>query len=351
MSTDILNKWYSSIKRLLFKYKNGFFELPIMSNSPETIIDGVAKMPFVKHLPDQKYFGTNNPFMKVDAHYKEIEEGLWTIHSNAHYYENVNYIQHKNKYIKSDYYLLFLELTQSKIALKNGLIDGVPYSNISWVFLKPNSSNTHCRFKESNTTSLSLFMSQKWVDKNLLQNKDFLNGSFNTFLQSNAKLIMFTENIQAFEAFEDQSKKAFDTNSWNDFVIHFIDHFIQNDNIKNKNENLFKISEIHRRQILSAEQYLLDNINTSFIGIEELSQIVGLSPTKLKNDFKLVYGDTIFQFFRKKQLDAAKVIFQTKDVTVSQVAGFYGYSSSNKFSVAYKDYFGILPSEDGKENP
>jgi len=86
-----LDKWFSSVKKLLFKYKDGFYELPLIANSPEAIVKSITKMPFVKHSEATGVFGTNNPFVKAEIKYHKINEELWVMDSIAVYKENILY--------------------------------------------------------------------------------------------------------------------------------------------------------------------------------------------------------------------------------------------------------------------
>ena len=348
-----INKWYYSAKRLLFRYKDGFFELPIMANSPETIIKSLAKMPFVRHSPSKRWFGSNNPFNNADIFYYKIEKGLWFMHSDAFYKENVMYKRFNDKQLPSDYYLLFLEVTRSKDKSKNGLINGISYSSCTWVLLKPNAGNTHCRFKGSSTSSLVLYISKRWLNEVLLKHSIFLNSSLQKFFESKAKLLMFQEDIKFAEQLEKESKKIFastiehggsNTSIWLDFSFSLISRFVEVYSTKNMGDNLFEISQINRKTIIQAEKYLIDNMAGPFIGIERLSQMLGISGTKLKRNFKLVYGDTIFQYFRKKQLESAKIMLKNSDMSIKDIAAVYGYNSPSKFTAAYKTYFRELPS-------
>jgi hypothetical protein len=77
-----VKKWLKNFKKYFFSYKEGFYEIPFLANSPELIVESFGNMPFVKNYPDKRYFTTNNLFVNGDGHYQKIEEGLWIIISN-----------------------------------------------------------------------------------------------------------------------------------------------------------------------------------------------------------------------------------------------------------------------------
>lgn len=356
MSSAAIDKWYRAAKKLLFKHKNGFFELPIVSNSPETTVKSIVKMPFVKHAPQKKYFSTNNPFLKAQIHYHEIETGLWFFHSQAHYKENVHYNRVMELSLNSDYYLLNMEVALSRIFHKNGLVNGIPYTtNCSYMLMKPKAVKTHCHFRGNDVTSLVLYMSEEWLGKFLKNN---INGRYNIlqkFVDSRAELVIFQGQDPVFEnakinclnLFENSISNPACSVEWSDFSGSFLASFTERFHAENLDEKHFKISTQSRQQIKQAEQFLMQGLNGPFIGVQELADLVGISSAKLKSDFKLVYGESLFQYFRKKQLETAKKILQDKQekISIKDLAAMFGYANQSKFSTAFKSEFGMLPSE------
>ena len=85
MILERIEKFLSGFRKYLFYYKDGFFELPFMANSPETIVKSLTGMPFVKHYEQQQKFSSNTPFLKADIYYQEIEHGLWILFAEAKY--------------------------------------------------------------------------------------------------------------------------------------------------------------------------------------------------------------------------------------------------------------------------
>ena len=352
--SKVIDNWYSKAKRILFKYKEGFFELPILSNSPESIIGSLVKMPFVYHKKQEEIFGTNNPFLKADVYYQEIDNGFWCMYSTASYKENVNYKRVNDDNILSDYYLLFLEINRNTGKSKNALLNGMSYSNSSWVLSKPGVANTHCRFSGSETISMTIFFTEEWLKSVLYQATSFQNSALKNFFDSNAKLVIWPEDVDVAEEIKKEFVRIFDRKlnaadfsqlEWDKFTSKFINIFIDRYSTDNIEEKLLEIAHLDRRKIQRVEKMLLDTIQGDFIGIDKIAQEVGMSPTKLKSNFKLVFGDSIFQFFRKKQLESAQLLLKETEMSVKEIALLHGYQNPSKFTIAYTNYFGVLPSE------
>lgn len=327
--------------------------LPILSNSPESIVKSLSKMPFVYHDKQKQIFGSKNPMLTATINYHKIEEGLWVMLATAQYKENLHYKREIDKSIESDYFLLFIELNKSVAKSKNALINGLTYENSSWVLVKPTGNSDHCRFKGNETISLALYFSKQWLQSNLIKNPTVETDQIESFLSSNSGIIILPEFNEMSINFKLQFEHIFNekieqnrikVSEWKDLAMNFISRFttrLSQDNISN---SLFEIGHIDRMTILKVEKILIDNLQSKFMGIETLAEKVGTSPTKLKSNFKLIHGDTIFQFFRKKQLDSAKRLLETQSISIQKLAEIFGYASSSKFAAAYKIHFGVPPS-------
>lgn len=89
---------------------------------------------------------------------------------------------------------------------------------------------------------------------------------------------------------------------------------------------------------------ILSNLEASFT-IDELSSEFGVSASKLKRDFKHLFGNSIYQFYNHARMDEAYRRLKSGEYTVSEVGYDLGYSSLSKFSSMFKKIKGILPTE------
>ena len=72
--------------------------------------------------------------------------------------------------------------------------------------------------------------------------------------------------------------------------------------------------------------------------------------TALKTAFKSVYGLPVFQCQKELRLQRAQQLLRETAQPVSAVAAEIGYSNPAKFSSAFKNRFGISPTEYRKHN-
>jgi len=101
--------------------------------------------------------------------------------------------------------------------------------------------------------------------------------------------------------------------------------------------------DIHR--VMEVESLITRDVFTPAPFIPELARMVNISETKLKNNFKTVYGLPIYQYFQKARMRAAREVLEKHTASIKQVARELGYTNLSNFSTAFRKEFGVLPSE------
>ncbi len=94
----------------------------------------------------------------------------------------------------------------------------------------------------------------------------------------------------------------------------------------------------------SAREILLSDLRNP-PGVSELARMVGLSPRRLSLVFKEVFEMSIFQTLTQARLDYARTSLMAGGATVKEVAYETGYSHVSNFSAAFKNRFGLSPSQ------
>ena len=59
-----LAKWIKFIKTNINFYRDGFFELPYLSNSPQLMLKSIINSPAARHVASEQAVYRNNPFSK-----------------------------------------------------------------------------------------------------------------------------------------------------------------------------------------------------------------------------------------------------------------------------------------------
>lgn len=106
---------------------------------------------------------------------------------------------------------------------------------------------------------------------------------------------------------------------------------------RNKDDEIARLMQI--------EGLLVKDFSVAPPTIGELSRISAMSPTKLKNDFKSVYGLPIYEYYQKNRMLKAKSLLLESKYSIKEVGMQVGYSNLSHFANTFKKEFGILPSE------
>jgi AraC-like DNA-binding protein len=62
-----------------------------------------------------------------------------------------------------------------------------------------------------------------------------------------------------------------------------------------------------------------------------------------KLNFKIVYGYSMLNYNKEKNMLFAKQLITNHDVNIKNIANTTGYNSSSRFAASFKKRFGILP--------
>ena len=97
------------------------------------------------------------------------------------------------------------------------------------------------------------------------------------------------------------------------------------------------------RLIREIHDYLLSHMDQR-ITIEGLCHLYPINPTTLKEVFKDVYGTSIAAHLKEHRMEKAARLLRETDASVAEVARRVGYESQSKFTAAFKDQYGCLPT-------
>ena len=96
--------------------------------------------------------------------------------------------------------------------------------------------------------------------------------------------------------------------------------------------------------IEAIHDYLMEHISER-ITIEELSKRFLMNSTTLKKAFKARYSTSIALHMKEHRMELAKKLLIETDDSIQIIAGKTGYESQSRFTQAFKESFGMLPTE------
>ena len=345
------NNWPKHIQKYLFLLKDGFFQFPYLFNSPQLMLDSIANLPITKHYPAKQILSLNTSLSKARIYYREIEEGFWFFGFFLNLKENIVALSKYDKNIYSDYYLLTFSLFEYKFPLKNG--DFLTLDSICWTFSKPNTEISSYFYKQSNGKFFSIALKKEWVKKNFTSKRfkerkailQFLNGKRGsyTWLDISAKaheigtdlttIIKQTDNPEANNLL--LKKKSMQ------LMAEFFNNVFEDSRITDN----ISLSNLDYYNVAKAERIILQNLHLPFIGIDFIAQEVNTSATKLKSNFKAVFGFSMLQYHKEKNMVLAMQLIGKSDFNIQEIAVITGYDSAGRFASGFKKRFGKLPSE------
>ena len=98
------------------------------------------------------------------------------------------------------------------------------------------------------------------------------------------------------------------------------------------------------RKIRNAKEHLLQHMDSP-PSLKELSRIAGLNEYQLKAGFKEIYGNTVYGYLLDHKLDHARMLLDSKQYQVAEVAYNVGYTNPSHFIAAFRKKFGITPKK------
>ena len=104
------------------------------------------------------------------------------------------------------------------------------------------------------------------------------------------------------------------------------------------------LPEREKKQIALAKDILLEHMVTP-LSLAELAKEAGINETKLTRGFRKVYGTSVFGYLRGHRLDKARMLLETGDMNVTEVAYAAGYSSPSHFTRMFTKDCGLNPRE------
>lgn len=290
--------------------------------------------------------------MKGTVYYQELEPEFWLIHGDFEYKANVYTRRVIDNSTPLDYH--FITLIIYGVDQKSALINGLSFTNCSWLVFKADAWSSACQFKGTKELAFTFFFSDNWLKQKWAADPAFAGSDLQAFFQSEAKYMIIpdeAENCSPFiEAirnnFQETSKRTeADQTLVRDNVLGLMTHLCQSYETGSGIENMFDIPDKDRKIVTKAEKILLDHLTRPFPGIEPIAKEVGVSATKLKADFKKAFNLTLYQYFHQKQMIVAREILLQKEVQIKELSKSIGYENASKFAAAFKKQFGILPSE------
>ncbi len=351
----VIKKWKKEVKKYFLSYKNGFFEIFQYANSPQLMIRNFINMPFVKSDEIYQTIAAENPFLKVKIFYLSFEKGLLLMLTKAFYKKNVMDRMLYDEELPTEYFFIALKVHGKCLESRQPLINGTNHIHNFWSLCKPAGIKNISHFKNSDEQFYTLFFTKIWLDNYLIHADEIVKTFFTDFLNSDATYIMWpsyeTLGKSDYSLFKDvleNSKPVSEINQelFRDQSLMMFNDFASDISNFDFHANYLKISNEQRLKILRAEDYMRNFYNDEFPGIAQIAEKVGISHTGLKTGFNQLFGCSIYKYFRNQKMKIAlSILEQNSDIKIKDLATQLGYDNAAKFTAAFKEEIGFLPSK------
>jgi AraC-like DNA-binding protein len=353
-----LSDWYQFIKPNLKYFQNGFFEFPFLANTPELMIQSTIKTPGSKHDPKEQIVYRDNPFIKGTFRYREIEEGCWLTITKMEFKHNALIKSIYDQTTPSTHSTLTFTIYESQVKLQNTFINQIPFQNKFWGFKKPGTDVGAHFYKGSKCEFYIFHFYPEWLKKNIPLDKLHKDIPFKKFLDSDNGFITYQDIVPNAENLAHEIEDTFKTFNDNIFsdtllksqTLSLVSTFFKNAFRDVRKEEYKEKDNVDYKKMSQCERLISQDFTLPFIGIDALAKKLDLSPTKLKTDFKMVYGSSILQYNIDRKMQLANQLLQNTNMQIKSIALEIGYDNPSKFAAAFSKRFGQLPSAFRPEN-
>jgi len=98
-------------------------------------------------------------------------------------------------------------------------------------------------------------------------------------------------------------------------------------------------------RLMEIESALVHDFSKAPPTVEELAERHTIGVSKLKRQFKLIYGKPVYEYYQKYRMEKAKQLLLSGQFAVKEVGYKLGYQNLSNFASAFKKEFGVLPSD------
>jgi len=348
-----LNKWSAYLKTNLFTSHDGFFELPYLSNNPKLMVGSLLVMPDSRHHKQEQAIYSDNPFTKAVMRYRKVEEGLWLLATELDAKKNIISKALYKDDTKSDYYFLSFAVFEYQFPIDGSFTEMATLLSTTCTFYKPKTEVSTFFYEGTKGRFFNLVFNKQWAEKNLSFTSSVEKKEINEYLNNHSGFINWLDIVpnapalskEIWQNLEKEIEGRFNTDllkiQMQQIIAGFFKHAFEDKRIKNH-------TALHNpdyANVAAAEKIILNNLTVPFLGVNNIAKAVNLSPTKLKIIFKSVFGFSMLQYHKEKNMLLAMQLIKNSSVQIKNIAALTGYLSSSKFSATFKKRFGILPTE------
>jgi AraC-like DNA-binding protein len=347
-----LKNWDLYIEKNLFRNHAGFYELPYLANNPQLMVNSILKLPVSRHNPEEQAIYTDNQFINGVIRYHKIEEGLWLMATYFDIKKNMVCRALYDDEVVSDHYFLSFAVFEYKFPTNDNFTRFVTLLSTTCTFYKPNTEVDTYFYENTSGKFYNIVFSRQWAKQNLAFSSKKHKNDLQAFINTETGFINWLDIVPDAENLSNKlwemtaglQSHEFDTNNLQKNIIKIITAFAQATNNDKRLKNYPQLSNTDYAGVAKAECIILKNLMNQFLGVKNISKLVNMCPTKLKAVFKTVFGFSMLQYHKEKNMLLAQQLIKNSTMQIKNIALLTGFESASKFTATFKKRFNKLPS-------
>ena len=285
-------------------------------------------------------------------YYRELEKNHSVLASHLYIKENIIAKAIYDEKQLSNYYILSFSVFEYEFPIKDDNGDNIKLLSTCWTFYKPKTEVETYFFKNTNGTFYNILFDKQWAEENVLFKNPSHKKSFDAFLDSKIAFYTWLDIAPQSQSLarkmdriiRSEKKGIFDLQGLRTHSLALVNDFFNHAFTDNRISDNISLSNLDYAKIAKAEKMILLHLNLPFVGVEQIALHVNMSPTKLKSNFKTVFGFSMLQYHKEKNMLLAMQLILNSSAMIHSIASITGYESGSKFAAAFKKRFGKLPS-------
>jgi len=109
-------------------------------------------------------------------------------------------------------------------------------------------------------------------------------------------------------------------------------------------------AQSHIQFIGQAKALIAKHFTESGFGLEEICEMIGVSPSYFSSTFKKEVGVSFVQYLTALRMDRAKDLLIKTEGKTYEIAQAVGFAEPNYFSFCFKRHVGLSPSQFRQRN-
>ncbi|MGM9531282.1 helix-turn-helix transcriptional regulator [Intestinibacter sp.] len=279
--------------------------------------------------------------IKVVNSYSENAKELYD-NCNLYYNENIfiaeynfpNKDEVKCRIHSHDEYEFFIPYTPIPFLVNE---DSIFFGERGYIYPAKSSANHGIKYSLSNVEYTDILVKKEYLDKIMKE----LNCSDDIF---NHPIYLSRELKFYLHIFEQEFLK----NDQKDLVkLDMVANLFCRELISgsvNKDVDIFKEKQSYQKGIYLVADFINHNYDRE-IKIEEMAKLAGLSKNYFGFAFKKALGETPHSYLIKIRISKAKVLLETTDYSLNEIAKKIGFKKASSFTSQFKASTGMLPSK------